>query len=101
MKRSCALRSGHLLLVRRYASKINTYLPDEIGEEAKARGLNLSRLLRDAVTAELRWQRAESDDRVETYEVPVLLEDDRDVRRQQVADTFEERAPVRIQLEGI
>jgi hypothetical protein len=32
---------------------IKTYLPDALGERAKERGLNLSRLLRDAVTKEL------------------------------------------------
>jgi hypothetical protein len=32
---------------------ITVYLPDEIGEQAKAADINLSRLLRDAVTAEL------------------------------------------------
>jgi hypothetical protein len=32
----------------------NVYLPDEISERAKAAELNLSRLLRDAVTDELK-----------------------------------------------
>jgi hypothetical protein len=32
---------------------ITVYLPDEIGERAKAAGLNLSRLLRDAAQTEL------------------------------------------------
>jgi hypothetical protein len=39
----------------------NVYLPNEIGERAKAEDLNLSRLLRDAVSAEFRRRAAVSD----------------------------------------
>jgi post-segregation antitoxin (ccd killing protein) len=54
---------------------ITVYLPDEIGERAKSAGLNLSRLLRDAVSQELerRDALAETLENPETYNV--ALED--------------------------
>lgn len=56
--------------------KVNIYLPDELGERAKNEELNLSRMLRDAVTAELRRK-----DRMDaalqeptTYEIEVEID---------------------------
>jgi hypothetical protein len=40
---------------------LKVYLPDAIGEQAKAAGLNLSRLLRDAVSDELERRTAMSE----------------------------------------
>lgn len=58
---------------------ITVYLPDEIGERAKEEELNLSRLLRDAVTDELerRETMAKTLDETETFEVELRDKEDR------------------------
>jgi hypothetical protein len=52
---------------------ITIYLPDELGQRAKAAGLNLSRLLRSAVTDEFerREQMAKTLSEPETYELGI------------------------------
>jgi hypothetical protein len=50
---------------------VTVYLPDEIGRRAKDEELKLSRMLRDAVTAEFKRRDAidEALDEIQTYEV--------------------------------
>jgi hypothetical protein len=55
---------------------INTYLPDELGERAKAAGLNFSGLLRGAVSEELEHREAlaKASKDAEEYLLPVETE---------------------------
>ena len=55
---------------------VNTYLPDDLAERAKAEGLNLSRMLRDAVTEELERREAVSETLSEMQEFKLPLEDE-------------------------
>lgn len=57
--------------------KVNIYLPDELGERAKKEELNLSRMLRDAVTAEmdLREAMARSLSDVRRYEIELSTDE--------------------------
>jgi hypothetical protein len=53
---------------------ITVYLPDELGKRAKANDLNLSRMLRDAVTNDLARRDAVKDalSSTETYELDLI-----------------------------
>jgi hypothetical protein len=55
----------------------NVYLPDELGERVKSEGLKLSRLLRDAVSKELKRKEAMASTLGEpsTFELDMLTED--------------------------
>jgi hypothetical protein len=53
---------------------VNVYLPDDIGESAKAAELNLSRLLRDAVTDELQRRSIVSQTLEDATEILIDLE---------------------------
>lgn len=55
---------------------ITVYLPDEIGERAKAAELNLSRMLRDAVTEELERRTAVENTLSDSQTIELELEDD-------------------------
>jgi hypothetical protein len=55
---------------------ITVYLPDELGQRAKTAELNLSRLLRDAVTDELERRAAVSSTLKDAQEYLLDLEDD-------------------------
>lgn len=56
---------------------ITVYLPDSLGEQAKAAGINLSRMLRDAVQGDLnrRQTMAKTLEDAQVYEIPALSDD--------------------------
>ena len=53
---------------------ITVYLPDDIGAQAKESGLNLSRMLRDAVMADFEHSRAMKELAGDTEEILLYLE---------------------------
>lgn len=67
-----------VLLIEGGPVNVNLYLPDDLGEQAKAENLKLSRLLREAVVRELHRRSAMSETLSETqvYEVDLGNDDE-------------------------